>query len=125
MKESKTSLETQSSTLMFKAGKSVDFGEIDKAVDRAGFKAGEITVWAKGTPRVEPDGRLVFIVSGTNQVLAVADSPQAATLKAEAGKEVSLVAKVDRQQQSPRLIVVGPEGPNPPGAKGLGEMKGM
>ena len=125
MKESKTSLETQRSTLLFKPGKSVDFTEIDKAVDKAGFKAGEITVWAKGAPKVEPDGRLIFVVSGTNQVFAVADSPQAAPLKGEAGKEVSLVARVDRQQRPPQLIVVGPEGPNPPGATGSGEMKGM
>lgn len=104
MKESKTSLETQSSTLRFKPGKPVSFTEIDQAVDRAGFKAGEITVWAKGAFRVEPDGRLVFVVSGTNQALVLADGPEAAKLKAEAGHEVGLVAKVDRKEQPPRLI---------------------
>lgn len=125
MQQSKTSLETQSSTLLFKPGKVIDFTQIDKAVDKAGFTASEITIWAKGTPKVEPDGRLVFVISGTNQTLPVADGEEAAKLKAQAGKEITLVAKVDRKQQPPRLVLVGPEGAKPAGASGMGEMKGM
>ncbi len=125
MQQSKTSLETQSSTLLFKPGKPVDFSQIDKAVDKAGFTAGEVTIWAKGTPKIDPDGRLVFVVSETNQMLPVADGEEAVKLKAQTGKEVSLVAKVDRKQQPPRLVLVGPEGPKPAEGKGMGEMKGM
>jgi len=124
VQQSKTSLETQSATLHFKPGKPIDFTQIDKAVDRAGFTAGEITIWAKGTPKVEADGRLVFVVSGTNQALPVADGEEAARLKAQAGKEISIVAKVDRKQQPPRLLSIGPADPKPAGAKGMGEMKG-
>lgn len=125
MQESKASLETQSATLRFKPGKSIDFMQIDKAVDRAGFTAGEITIWATGTPKVEPDGRLVFVISGTNQTLPVADGEEAARLKAQAGKEISIVARVDRKQQPPRLLLIGPEEPKPAGVKGTGEMKDM
>ncbi len=125
MQQSKTSLDTQSSTLLFKPGKPIDFTQIDKAVDKAGFTAGEITIWAKGTPKVEPDGRLLFVVSGTNQTFPVVDSEEAAKLKAQVGKEISLVAKVDRKQQPPRLVLVGAEGANPAGGGGMGEMKGM
>ncbi len=125
MQQSKTSLDTQTSTLLFKPGKPIDFTQIDKAVDKAGFTAGEVTIWAKGTPKLEPDGRLVLVVSGTNQTLPVADSEEAAKLKAEAGKEISLVAKVDRKQQPPRLVLGASEEQKPAGSKGMGEMKGM
>lgn len=124
MQQSKTSLETQSATLRFKPGMPIDFTQIDKAVDRAGFTAGEITIWATGTPKVEPDGRLVFVISGTKQTLPVAEGEEAARLKAQAGKEISIVAKVDRKQQPPRLLLIGSEEPKPAGAKGMGEMKG-
>ena len=125
MQQSKTSLETQSSTLLFKPGKVIDFTQIDKAVDKAGFTASEITIWAKGTPKVEPDGRLVFVVSGTNQTFVVEENEEAAKLKVQVGKEISLVAKLDRKQQPPRLVLIGPEGPKPAEGKGMGEMKGM
>jgi hypothetical protein len=43
-----TELSTQSSTLTFKPGKPIDFQALAQAVDKAGFKAGSITIWARG-----------------------------------------------------------------------------
>ena len=117
VRHAKTELETQSSTLTFKPGEPIDFRTLADAVDRAGFKAGAITIWAKGTLNVLPDGRASFTVSGTNQTFAVADSPQLAGLRSQAGKEISLVAKVQFQETPPRLVL-------DPGSTKSG-MKGM
>lgn len=100
-----TSLKTQSSTLTFKPGKAIDFLALADAVDKAGFKAGTITIWATGTVSVTPDGRATFTVGGTNQTLPVADNPELARLKKEAGKEVSVMAKVLFTETPPRLVL--------------------
>ena len=105
VRHAKTELETQSSTLTFKPGEPIDFRALADAVDRAGFKAGAITIWANGTLNLLPDGRATFTVSGTNQTFPVADSSQLAGLTSEAGKEISLVAQVQFQENPPRLVL--------------------
>lgn len=105
VRDVKTELKTQSSTVTFKPGQPIDFRALADAVDRAGFKAGTITIWAKGTLNVLPDGRASFTVSGTNQTFPLADSPQLAGLRSEAGKEISLVAAVQFQETPPRLVL--------------------
>lgn len=113
----KTELSTQSSTLTFKPGKPIDFHALADAVDKAGFKAGSITIWASGILREAPDGHFSFTVSGTNQTLAVAESPQLAKLKSEVGREISLVGTVQFAETPPRLIIGGE--PAPGGMKGM------
>ncbi|MBI2154200.1 MAG: hypothetical protein HYV92_12320 [Candidatus Rokubacteria bacterium] len=105
VRDVKTELKTQSSTLTFKPGRPIDFKALADAVDKAGFKAGAITIWAKGTVTFTPDGAATFTVSGSNQTFPVADSPQLAVLKSETGKEVSIVAKVQFAETPPRLVV--------------------
>jgi copper chaperone CopZ len=119
----KTELDTQRSTLTFKPGKPVDFAALAKAVDQAGFKAGSITIWAKGTLGEERGGQFTFTVSGTSQTFPVADGPQLAKLKGDVGKEISLVANVRFEETPPRLIVG--EEPAKGGMEGDGGMKGM
>ncbi len=104
VRDAKTELKTQSSTVTFKPEKPIDFQVLADAVDKAGFKAGAITIWAKGTLNVS-DGRATFTVSGTNQTFPVADSPQLTDLKREAGKEISIVAKVLFSETPPRLLL--------------------
>jgi copper chaperone CopZ len=116
-------LKTQTATVTFRPGQPVDFAGLANAVDNAGFKAGRITIWATGTLREGSDGHLVFTVSGTNQTLPVADSPQVAKLKSEVGKELSLVGTVQFTETPPRLIV-GEESTTG-GMPGMGGMKGM
>ncbi len=118
----KTELSTQSSTLTFKPGRPIDFRALADAVDKAGFKAGSITIWAKGMLKVS-EGRATFAVSGTGQTFPVGDSPQLAGLKGEAGKEISIVAKVQFGEAPPRLII-GEESVTG-GMEGTGGMKGM
>lgn len=122
VRNAKADLNTQTATVTFKTGKPIDFRALADAVDKAGFKAGSITIWAKGTLNVAPDGKLAFTVSGTNQALPVADSPQAAKLKGEAGKEVPLVARVQFDQTPPMLVVEDESAK--PGTAGMGGMKG-
>lgn len=113
----KTELKTQSSTLTFKSGKPIDFKALADAVDKAGFKAGAITIWAKGTLALTPNGAATFTVSGSGQTFPVADSPQLAALKSEAGKEISIVAKVQFLESPPRLVLEA--GPAKAGMKGM------
>lgn len=123
VQDAKADLNTQTATVTFKPGKPVDFPALAQAVDKAGFKAGSITIWAKGTPNVAQDGKLAFTVSGTKQTHPVADSPQAAKLKSEVGKEVALVAKVQFDQTPPVLVVEDESGKS--GMESMGGMKGM
>lgn len=104
MEDSNTSLETQSSTVIFKKGQVIDFGKLAKAVDKAGFKAGEIKIWATGSI-VEDDGRLTLKVSGSNQTFPLVENEQTAKLKAAPGKEIRIVGKVEFQEKSPRLVI--------------------
>lgn len=107
----KTELKTQSSTLTLKPGRPIDFRALADAVDKAGFKVGSITIWAKGTLNVGADGRATFTVSGTNQTFPVADSPQLAGLRGEQSQEVSVVARVEFTETPPRLVLgSGPQG---------------
>ncbi len=61
--------------------------------------------WEPGTISQQPDGQLVFTVSGTNQALPVADGAALAKLKGEVGKEISLVARVRFDERPPQLVV--------------------
>ncbi len=128
VRDVKTDLKTQSSTVTFKPGKPIDFRALADAVDKAGFKAAGLTIWAKGTLKLS-DGAATFTVSGTGQPLPVAESPHLAGLKSEAGKEISLVATVYFKETPPRLVIesepgqAGMEGMG--GMKGTGPMKGM
>lgn len=123
VRDAKAELKTQTATVTFKPGKPIDFKALADAVDRAGFKAGKITLWATGTLQVGSDGRVTFTVSGSNQTLPVADSPEIAQLKTEAGKEFPVVAEVQFQETPPRLVIAsakaGREGM--PGMKGKGQ----
>jgi len=123
VRNAKADLKTQTATVTFKPGKPVDFAALAQAVDKAGFKAGSITAWAKGTPNVGSDGKLTFTVSGTNQTFPVADGREAAKLKSEAGKEVPLVAQV-RFDQAPPMLVLG-DATAKSGTKDMDGMKGM
>ena len=123
VRDAKADLKTQTATVTFKPGKPVDFPAVAQAVDKAGFKAGSITIWAKGTPDVGPDGKLTFTVSGTNQGFPVADSPAAAKLKSDVGKQVALVAQV-RFDQTPPTLVLEDESVKS-GTEGMSGMKGM
>ncbi len=105
VRDAKADLNTQTATVTFKPGKPVDFAALAQAVDKAGFKAGGITIWAKGTLNAGPDGRLTFTPSGTNQAFPLADGPQAAKLKGEVGKEIPLVAKVEFGKSPPQLVI--------------------
>lgn len=104
MADSNTSLETQSSTVIFKKGQVIDFGKLAKAVDKAGFKAGEIKIWATGSI-VQLDGKLTLKVSGTNQTLPLVENEQTAKLKGPSGKEIKVVGKVEFQEKPPRLVI--------------------
>jgi hypothetical protein len=119
VRDAKTELKTQSSTVTFKPGKPIDFQALADAVDKAGFKAGAITIWAKGALNVS-DGRATFTVSGTNQTFPVVDSPQLAGLKGDQEKEIAIVAKVQFQESPPRLVLA-----SEPGKDSMKEMKGM
>ncbi len=105
VRSAKAELDTQTATVTFKPGKPIDFQALADAVSKAGFKAGSITVWARGTLGTGPDGKPTFTVSGTNQTLPVADSPQLAGLKSEMGKEISIVARVQFTETPPRLVL--------------------
>lgn len=105
VRSAKAELDTQTATVTFKPGKPIDFQALADAVSKAGFKAGSITVWAKGTLGTGPDGKPTFTVSGTNQTLPVADSPQLAKLKGAMGKEIPIVAKVEFTESPPRLVL--------------------
>ncbi len=121
-----TSLKTQSSTLTFHPGRPIDFRALAAAVDKAGFKAGTITIWAKGTLSVQSDGLATFTVSGTNQNFPLADSPALTPLKSQPGEEIAIVARVLFAETPPRLVLgVTPEKSGMEGTKGMGEMKGM
>lgn len=119
----KTELDTQSSTLTFKPGRPIDFAALAKAVDKAGFKAGSITIWAKGALSQAPDGRLMFTMSDSHQSFPVADSPEAARLKTMGGMETPIVARVQFEETPPRLVLG--EEPARAGTEGMGGMKGM
>jgi len=116
-------LKTQTATVTFRPGQPIDFAALANAVDKAGFKAGSITIWASGILREGPDGHLTFTVSGTHQTLPVAASPQVAKLKPEFGKEITLVGTVQFMETPPRLTVG--EEPAAGGVPGMGGMKGM
>lgn len=102
--DSNTSLEDQSSTVVFKKGQAIDFSKLAKAVDKAGFKAGEIKIWASGSI-VEHDGRLTLKVSGSNQILPLVENDQTVKLKATPGREIKVVGKVEFQEKPPGLVV--------------------
>jgi len=106
------------STVTFKPGKPIDFAALAKAVDKAGFKAGGITIWAKGTVSTAPDGRLMFTVSGSNQTFPIADTPEAAKLKTMVGMETPIVARMQFEETPPRLVI-GEESAKA-GVKGMG-----
>ncbi len=118
-----TSLQTQSSTVTFKPGKPIDFKALAAAVDKAGFKAGTITIWAKGTLSVQPDGRATFTVSGANQSFPIADSPDLTQLKGQAGTEIAIVAKVLFTETPPRLVLGAESEKETGGMKGMKQMK--
>lgn len=100
--DSNTSLETQSSTVIFKKGQVIDFGKLVKAIDRAGFKAGEITIWATGSI-TQLGGELALKVSGSNQTFPLVENEQTAKLRVAVGKEITVVGKVELQKAPPRL----------------------
>lgn len=102
--DSNTSLETQSSTVIFKKGQVIDFGKLAKAVDTAGFKAGEITIWATGS-LAQLGGELALKVSGSNQTFPLVEDEHTAKLKGALGKEITMVGKVEFQEAPPRLVV--------------------
>ena len=122
VRKASADLKTQTATVTFKPGKPVDFAALAQAVDKAGFKAGAITIWAKGTLG-EQGGQLVFTPTGTNQALPVADGAEAAKLRSEIGKEIPLVAQVRFQETPARLVVEGDAGQGAAG--GQGDMKDM
>jgi copper chaperone CopZ len=129
VRSAKADLKTQTATVTFKPGKPVDFAALAQAIDKAGFKAGNMTIWAKGKVG-EQGGQLFFIPTGLNEPLPVADGPQAAKLKSEVGKEIPLVAQVHFQERPPRLVVEGDAAKAEPdkgmeGMKDMGGMKGM
>ncbi len=110
VRSARAELDTQAATVTFKPGKPIDFLALAGAVDRAGFKAGRITIWARGTLSAGPDGSLTFTVSGTNQTLPVADSPRLAGLKSEVGREIPIVARVQFTETPPRLVLESDSG---------------
>jgi len=122
VRNAKADLKTQTATVTFKPGKPVDFVALARAVDKAGFKAGAITIWAKGTLS-EEGGQLVFTPTGTNQALPVADGAEAAKLKTEIGKAIPPVAQVRFQETPARLVVEGDAATG--AASGQGDMKDM
>ncbi len=121
-------LKTQTATITFKPGKPVDFGALAQAIDKAGFKAGAITISAKGKLS-EQAGQLVFTPTGINQALPVADGTEAAKLRSQIGKEIPLMAQVRFQETPPRLVVEGDVTQGSAEGKGdtkdMGGMKGM
>lgn len=122
VQDAKTELDAQSSTVTFKPAKVIDFKALAEAVDKAGFKAGSITIWAKGALSAAPDGGLVFTVSGSNQTFPIADTPEAAKQKAMVGQEMPIVARVQFDETPPRLVI----GEEPKASMGdMGGMKGM
>jgi len=118
-----TRLDTQSSTVTFKPGKPIDFAALAKAVDKADFKAGSITIWAKGTLSAAPAGHLMFTVSDSHQTFPVADSPEAAQLKTMLGQEMPIVAQVQFDKTPPQLVL-GEEAAKV-GMQGMGGTKKM
>lgn len=102
--DSHTSLETHSSTVTFEKGKVIDFAKLAKAVDTAGFTAGEIKIWAGGVVE-RVDGEVVVRVSGSNQTLVLAENEHTDKLKAALGKEIKVVGNVEFQETPPRLVV--------------------
>lgn len=121
VRDAKAELSTQTATVTFKPGRPIDFRALADAVDKAGFKAGKITIWTTGTLNVGSDGRVTFTVSGSNQILPVADSPRLAQVKKEAGKEIPIVAEVRFEETPPRLVIASVEA----GREGMPGMKGM
>ncbi len=128
VRKASADLKTQTATVTFKPGKPVDFAALARAVDKAGFKAGAITIWAKGELS-EQGGQLVFTPTGTNQALPVAEGAEAAKLKSEIGKEIPLVAQVRFLETRPRLVVESDAAKAPAERKSdmkdMGGMKGM
>ncbi len=104
MAESNTSLESQSSTVTFKKGNIIDFKKLAQAVDRAGFKASEIRVWARGIVE-EVGGKVSLRVSGSNQTFSLREKEQTTKLKSLSGKEVSVAGKLELDKGPPTLIV--------------------
>ncbi len=123
VQNAKADLTTQTATVTFKPGNPVDFSALAQAVDKAGFKAGSITIWAKGAPNLTADGKLAFTLTGTNQTFPVADGQQAAALKSQLGKEVPLVARVQFDQTPATLVLEA--GSAKSGTEGMSGMKGM
>lgn len=113
VRSARADLDTQTATVTFKPGKLVDFQALADAVGKAGFKAGTITIWARGTLGTGPDGTPTFTVSGTNQTFPVADSPQLARLQGEMGKEIPIVARVQFTETPPRLVLESGSGRPP------------
>lgn len=122
VRDANTELDTQSSTVTFKPAQAIDFKALAAAVDKAGFKASSITIWAKGALSATPDGGLIFTVSGSHQTFPIAEPPEAAKQKAMVGKEMPIVARVQFDDTPPRLVIV--EEPKA-GMGDLGGMKGM
>ena len=102
MEDSDTSLKTQSSTVKFKKGKEIDFSKLAQAVDKAGFKASEIKVWATGTIE-QADGKPSLKVSGSNQTFSL--KGEESKLKGLSGKQVTVVGKVEFDKK-PVLLVI-------------------
>lgn len=108
VKESKTDLNTQSSTLTFKPGEAIDFGKLAKAVDTSGFTAGEIKVWATG--RVETaDGQILFKVSGSDQIFLLVNNEAVVKLKAAQGRRVKVIGRVQFKETPVTLVIEGVE----------------
>lgn len=104
MDTSITDLGTQSSTLTFKPARAVDFGKLAKAVDTAGFTAGEIKVWVTGRVEVA-GGQTLFRVSGSDQTIPLVDNEAAAKLGAAQEKEVKVIAKVEFKETPAKLLI--------------------
>lgn len=100
MADSDTSLKTQSSTVTFKKGKKIDFKKLAGAVDSAGFKAGEIKIWARGTVE-KSGGQLAFKVSGSDQTFPL--KGEVANIKP--GEEATVVGNVEFDKAPSALVV--------------------
>lgn len=78
--------------ITFQKGKAVDLAKVVKAFDDAGFKAGEMTLTAKG----KLAGPTTFEVSGTGQKFTLTENEPLKKLREVAkDKEVTITAKVD------------------------------
>lgn len=70
----------------------MDFEELARAVDKAGFKAGEIQIRATGTLTIA-GGHLALKVAGSDQVIPLVEDEQAARLRGEAGRRGTLTGR--------------------------------